>query len=384
MKSVKLAIRQLLAPGCLSFFITAFINFAHAKPHGDAEIELPGGSAAIFLVTLAVVAVSLLVKAIVGSSKDNKTSGVQDGSKSIAEKVLLSFVSSRASAPQDVDVSVFAPPAAPPNEDVLVQVLFHTPERGDEALSRATKVDPSAKILASVPLTVQAHQNDLIKATLECDGVIIPERIQTTNWNGRLVCLYFSIKTPDVKETLRLRPTMRVFVNGIPAGRIVFKLLVSPDMPKFPPSCAHDEVHTFRRPFLSYASEDRVHVLRAAQLIGALKMNFFQDVLTLSPGDQWEQQLYSEIDQCDVFLLFWSRAASASTWVIKEAEYALQLAKAAPPEKRLDIVPILLEGPPPPPPPPSLRELHFNDPIRYVIFGEECTRGSLVSALKHE
>src|SRR5262249_3970091 len=108
----------------------------------------------------------------------------------------------------------------------------------------------------------------------------------------------------------------------------------------------------------------------AAQVIRALKMEFFQDVLKITPGERWERRLYSEIESCDVFLLFWSSHAKASKWVVREAEYALQVSKNVLGQP-LEIIPILLEGPPPPDPPPSLQEIHFNDPIRYVIFAEE-------------
>jgi Saccharopine dehydrogenase C-terminal domain len=47
-----------------------------------------------------------------------------------------------------------------------------------------------------------------------------------------------------------------------------------------------------------------------------------------------------------------------------EAEYALKCSKEALPERPLEIVPIILEGPPPRLPADSLQEIHFNDPIR--------------------
>src|SRR5204862_4815760 len=50
------------------------------------------------------------------------------------------LVKSNATAPQDVDVTVFAPPVVPPCEEVTVQVIFHTPEREAEALTRAQKI----------------------------------------------------------------------------------------------------------------------------------------------------------------------------------------------------------------------------------------------------
>ena len=90
---------------------------------------------------------------------------------------------------------------------------------------------------------------------------------------------------------------------------------------------------------------------------------------SLRPGEKWEPRLLSEIDQCDLFVLFWSKAARESKWVNKEIAYALErIGKQTPPKSaRPDIQPILIEGPPPPKPPNSLRSLHFNDRFLYMI-----------------
>jgi len=91
----------------------------------------------------------------------------------------------------------------------------------------------------------------------------------------------------------------------------------------------------------------------------------FQDVLSLNPGDRWEQELYREIDRADVFFLFWSKATEESQWVLREINYAVKHKggdEAAPPE----IMPIPLELPIVKPP-KSLAHLHFNDPILPAI-----------------
>jgi hypothetical protein len=91
-------------------------------------------------------------------------------------------------------------------------------------------------------------------------------------------------------------------------------------------------------------------------------LNIFQDNLDLEPGERWAQSLYREIDKCDVFLLFWSRAAAASEWVAKEIAHAVAC-KAGNEDRPPAIQPVPIEGPPPPPPPEALRHLHFNDAL---------------------
>jgi hypothetical protein len=97
-----------------------------------------------------------------------------------------------------------------------------------------------------------------------------------------------------------------------------------------------------------------------------MKLKFFQDLLTLEPGDQWEKLIYQYIDESDVFFLFWSKAASESTWVKKEIHYAMRR-KANKDEAPPEIVPVIIEGPPPARPPTELNFLHFNDKFIYFI-----------------
>jgi hypothetical protein len=253
------------------------------------------------------------------------------------------LVESNATAPQDVDVTVFAPPVVLPCEEVTVQVIFHTPDREREALTRAQQAEPAARALAWVPLTIQVRQNDIIKVSVECPDATIPDPVDSTVWNGRLVFLYFTVRMPNVETIIKSK--LRVFVNDIPAGKIEFKILVTQNASDLPRAPANERVQAYRKHFLSYASEDRVEVLKYAQFLRAQKMDYFQDLLSLSPGERWERRLFAEIDRCDVFALFWSHHAQQSEWVIREAEYALHRAKAAPEDQALEITPIILEAP---------------------------------------
>lgn len=122
----------------------------------------------------------------------------------------------------------------------------------------------------------------------------------------------------------------------------------------------------YRHAFLSYASPDRTAVLRGAQLLRSLGIGFFNDLLSLEPGERWERRLFKEIDCSDIFLLFWSSHAKASEWVRKEISYALSVQSLSQ-EELPDIRPIILEGPPPPEPFDELKHLHFNDRLMYVV-----------------
>jgi hypothetical protein len=122
---------------------------------------------------------------------------------------------------------------------------------------------------------------------------------------------------------------------------------------------------TYKSAFVSYASKDRLEVLRRTQALRAA-IEVRQDILDLDPGARWDAALYKWIDEADLFLLCWSRAARDSTWVMKETRYALnrqRRSRGGTP----DIVPLVLEPPSQAMPPKWLSHLHFNDLVCSII-----------------
>ena len=79
---------------------------------------------------------------------------------------------------------------------------------------------------------------------------------------------------------------------------------------------------------MSYAFPDRAKVLRYAHAYDMVNVKYYLDRVSNLPGEMWEKRTYEEIRNSDLFLLFWSRHAQKSDWVIKEAEYALKYSKS--------------------------------------------------------
>jgi hypothetical protein len=116
-------------------------------------------------------------------------------------------------------------------------------------------------------------------------------------------------------------------------------------------------VRRIKSAFASYASENRDEVLGRIQ--GMLKilpdLDVFLDVASLRSGEKWESRLREEIVARDVLYLFWSLAASQSTWVEREWRTALAM-------KGVDFIsPVPLVSPVKVPPPSELACLHFNE-----------------------
>jgi len=268
-----------------------------------------------------------------------------------------------------VDCSVFAPPAAPPGATVMIQVFLHIPAHAERAAFQASIMDPTGTLKGPKTLDINIPRGARVGIGLECaecaiEGGNINEPVQWVVWRGEPVFVQFLLRVPDRWHGYALHPKIRVSVAGALAGFIAFSMAVEPEAAAKQSVARGDSAKRYNHAFLSYATPDRKEVLKRAQILKAAGVGFFQDILSLDPGARWEKEIYRNIDDCDLFLLFWSKAARDSEWVIKEAEYALgRRGDGDVP----DIVPVILEGPPPILPPASLGKLHFNDTIALLM-----------------
>ena len=188
-------------------------------------------------------------------------------------------------------------------------------------------------------------------------------------WRGEPCACQFIVSPAASLAGHTFHPRVLVLVNSVPVGSLTFTLKVTAEAAgRTEPELRGDRARRYSYAFLSYASPDRAEVIKRAQGLKAGGTNFFNDLLSLDPGERWEKRLYEEIDRCDVFFLFWSSQAKQSEWVMKETEHALaRRARSANGDP--DIIPVIIEGPPPPSPPKSLRDIHFSDSLLYVLAG---------------
>jgi hypothetical protein len=205
---------------------------------------------------------------------------------------------------------------------------------------------------------------------LDAGALGIDEPIQSLIWRGRPAACQFAVSTPADSAESQHVLTARLLVDGVPLGRLAFTMAVDAGAVAETPELTGDDAARYSRAFLSYSSLDRPEVLKTAQTLRATGIDFFQDILSIEPGEAWRERLFAEIDRCDLFLLFWSSHAASSDWVRQEAEYALARHRGSA-EASPDIRPIILEGPPIPRPPGSLASLHFNDMLRYMVVASE-------------
>ncbi len=270
-----------------------------------------------------------------------------------------------------VDASVFGPSAVEPGEEALIQVFLHGLDQRDVARERAQGSDPGAARRGMQTLAAEIERGQRVDIVLEGRGLDVDQERQTLVWRGDPCACQFTIAASRDAAGRTFYPRVLVLVDSVPVGSVSFALkVIEQATAAADVELRGDRARRYGYAFLSYASPDRAEVIKRAQGLRAGGTSFFNDLLSLDPGERWEQRLYEEIDRCDVFYLFWSSQAKASKWVTKELDHAL-VRQARSSDGEPDIVPVIIEGPPPPAPPDQLKHLQFNDWMLYVLAGEE-------------
>jgi hypothetical protein len=260
----------------------------------------------------------------------------------------------QASSANSVDCAVFAPEKVSPGECVLLQVFAFLTGAEAEAQALAKEFDATAVRRGLTTLEVALEAGQVLTFHLQVRGAEVSEPVRKMTWRQKTAAVQFVVSIPEDRMPGPLIGTLIVSAEGVPVGRIDFRLTVTDGT----------ESSRFRRAFTSYASRDRAEVVRRVQMLRRplTDVEVFQDVLNLEPGEEFAPVLFQRIDECDLFLLFWSNNARESTWVRRELEHALrrQGPDGRPPPT---ILPEVIEGPPP----PELEHLHFNDYLLYLI-----------------
>jgi hypothetical protein len=271
-----------------------------------------------------------------------------------------------------VECSVFAPAAVSPGSTFLIQAFAHIASQAHIAARRAMEFDADSVRRAVKTLEYAVSRGTKLVFGLTMPGLRVDDPAQSMVWLGTTESVQFGVSIPKRYPPGNVVGTITICQDWMPIGHIKFILEVtaSPaaghERPHRPISVTGECARRYEMAFVSYASEDRTKVLERIQVLSAVGVRTFQDILGLEPGERWERSLYRHIDESDIVLLFWSNAAKQSKWVRREVLYALDRKhgdECAPPE----IGPIIIEGPPVPRPWKELKHLHFNDLRIYLM-----------------
>jgi hypothetical protein len=264
-----------------------------------------------------------------------------------------------------VECTVFARPSVSQGETCLIQVFAYDPFDAAVAYRMAKEFDDDAVRRGFKSLETEVTYGSKLTFHLIVPGVVIEGPIQSIDWFGLVCVASFSVTIPESHMPGDLVATVRIASDQVPLGHIKFKLTVVKVDQATSSAAPIGTGHAYKKAFISYARQDISEVFKRVQMLDRLRIKFFQDVLNLKAGENWEAELRRHIKESDLFLLFWSSGASRSKGVLSEIRYALEVKHGddlAPPE----IIPIPIEGPPPVPPPPELAHLHFDDYFLYL------------------
>jgi len=267
-----------------------------------------------------------------------------------------------------VECTVFAPPSAPPGDTILVQVFAHLPEQADVARAIAMELDTDAHRRTFRSLEVPVPPGARLQFELRMPGLEVDDPVASLIWQRRAEAVQFGVRLPPETPAGAVIGTVEISLDSAPIGHVKFKLTVDPlrRQRQLLGEPQGEQARRYRAAFISYASGDRAKVLARVQMLSIVGIRYLQDVLSLEPGDRWEKKLELGIEECDLFLLFWSTESKRSEWVRKEVRYALARRgrdELSPPEIR----PVILEGPPIVEPWEELAHLHFNDRMLYFM-----------------
>jgi hypothetical protein len=276
------------------------------------------------------------------------------------------LVCSDSPARSRVQMTVFGPAAVRRHERFLLQAIFHEFGADNAALGRSRVAEPTSAVAQTLPLPGSISYGESIAVRLLADQrVRIDEPVQVVQWRSEMVAVEFAVRLPWLDWKRDYFFTAEIDVGGCPIGRCKFRVRIADRASHRESPVRHGQISRYEHAFLSYASEDAAVVADVAQLLEIQGISYFLDKVSLRLGTDWRSELEKQIDNCDLFLLCWSRHAAASSWVAKEIDWALQTQRRTA-GTRPDIRPFILEGPPIPSPPPQLRHLHFGTAARFV------------------
>lgn len=181
-----------------------------------------------------------------------------------------------------VDCSVFAPDACAPGTWIFVQAYFHTPKQAPDAVALAQEFDPGTSRRGFAGLQIPISHGCILDVELDMKGARVEEPIQRHAWHGRAEAVQFDVQIAVGQAEGPVRGSVVVRKEGIPIGRVGFRVMVAGKPSTLLPSRQVEDPVRFSSAFISYASPDRDEVLRRVQGIQAAGIAFFQDVLALT------------------------------------------------------------------------------------------------------
>jgi len=264
-----------------------------------------------------------------------------------------------------VHFSAFAPACVACEASFTLELWAFLESQRTEAMARARRGGRREEAGSKGPLKIQRGTDLTIRVNLP--GFSLDNSTDTVLWDGEIANAAFRVTVPAGIAPGCHHGTASILSLGMQIARLSFEIEVAGAVDNVGPLAT--EEHPIRTVFASYASEDRIEVLKWKRAADTLGVDTFVDVLSLRTGQNWERELWQQVPSRDLFCLFWSEHARDSRWVEKEWRCALEA-------RGIDYIhPVPLSDPHQVRPPRELaRHLHFEDLTRIVLEYERVLR----------
>ncbi len=249
-----------------------------------------------------------------------------------------------------------APKAVKPGDEFTARFVAYEKRSEEEVRGLLEKLSPEVEPVLGVH-ECQWQYGTRVTIRLSGRGLVIDPPEQEFSWAGGRTLLDFDVNVPNQAPEGTVVLKFDAAIEGIVVARLRLDLEIAVQAVSEGNATARAE--PAQSAFASYSSKDRLRVLdRVAAVKISAGIEVFLDCLDLHPGEEWKPRIDNEIRQRDLFLLFWSKNASESKWVMWEldtalkekGEHALQLHPLDPDIK----------------PPAGLEELHISDVTMWV------------------
>lgn len=222
--------------------------------------------------------------------------------------------------------AVYAPSSAELYKWFKVQVHLYKESEVDRVNQKAKEMDEKACCSGFNPLRMPIKRGMQVDAEIQIfdEGVQVAKTTKSLLWDEELTTAVFLVKAVDPRLH-SVAGDVVLSVGGVLVAEFSFNTgIVTADLP-----VVHYELSKskrFKKAFISYSHKDVETAEFAVKLLKTLGINYFFDHHSLETGSVFDEEIMRQIEESDVFYLFWSQNAAESDYVEKEYTHAAQFA----------------------------------------------------------
>ncbi len=269
----------------------------------------------------------------------------------------------------NVQFTVFRPNVIPPEQWCILLAFAHLSDKAPDA--PAEEPSPLQEVKRQVTAILGADaanyrdlredssqpipKSGLLTFVPEMKGVEFNPPAHSFSWQKSVHRAQFELRAAQHLNGKAAKGRMMVFLGNIIIAEIGLSIKVDGSCSAATEFASVRETR-YRKVFASYSHKDVAVVEELEDHARAYGDQYIRDVVHLSAGQVWNDELLKLIEAADLFQLFWSSNSMRSEFVAKEWRHAISLARNE------FVRPVYWEEPRPQGPglpPPELNRLHF-------------------------